>query len=71
MSDTALPAATAPARRKPDRVRGESLFVQIALIAASLAFLLLFLLLPLAAVFAEAAARGWEAYRAAITEPDA
>lgn len=45
--------------------------MQIVLIAVSLAFLLLFLLLPLVTVFVEAAAKGWEAYRAAITEPDA
>jgi len=70
MSDAALPvAAAAPVRRSS--ARGESLGVRIALIALSLLFLLLFLLLPLAAVFVEAAGKGWEAYRAAITEPDA
>ncbi|KQK31827.1 sulfate/thiosulfate transporter permease subunit [Bosea thiooxidans] len=57
--------------RSSGRARGESLAVQIVLIAISLAFLLLFLLLPLVTVFVEAGARGWEAYRAAITEPDA
>jgi sulfate transport system permease protein len=71
MSDAALPATAAPVRRETGRARGESRLVQVALIAISLAFLLFFLLLPLAAVFAEAAARGWAAYRAAITEPDA
>ena len=72
MSDATLPtavAATPP--RSASRARGESPVVQIVLIAVSLAFLLLFLLLPLATVFVEAAAKGWEAYRAAITEPDA
>ncbi|MES2296950.1 MAG: sulfate ABC transporter permease subunit CysW [Pseudomonadota bacterium] len=35
------------------------------------AFLVLFLLLPLAAVFAQAFAKGWQVYCAAITDPDA
>lgn len=71
MSEAALPSGTVTARRETDRARGESRLVQVVLIAVSLAFLLLFLLLPLAAVFVEAAARGWKAYGAAITEPDA
>jgi len=72
MSDAALPpAATAAPARSPSRARGESPVVQVVLIAVSLAFLLLFLLLPLVTVFIEAAAKGWEAYRAAIIEPDA
>jgi sulfate transport system permease protein len=37
----------------------------------SLGFLGLFLALPLAMVFVEALARGWQAYRDAIVEPDA
>jgi len=44
--------------------------VRFLLICAALAFLALFLLLPLAAVFAEAFAKGWEAYLAALHEPD-
>lgn len=68
MSDATLPSAARPATR---RAHGESLGVQIALIAISLAFLLLFLLLPLVTVFVEAGAKGWAAYRAAIIEPDA
>lgn len=72
MSDTTLPSsATATPARSASRARGESPTVQVVLIAVSLAFLLLFLLLPLVTVFIEAAAKGWEAYRAAITEPDA
>lgn len=71
MSDAALPAGPVTARRETIRARGEGRLVQVVLIAVSLAFLLLFLLLPLAAVFVEAAARGWKAYGAAITEPDA
>lgn len=72
MSDATLPSASAPTKRSgTGRAHGESPAVQIVLIAVSLAFLLLFLLLPLVTVFVEAAAKGWEAYRAAITEPDA
>lgn len=41
------------------------------LIAASLAFLALFLVLPLLAVFAAALDKGWAAYGAAVVEPDA
>ena len=40
------------------------------LISVALAFLALFLLLPLAAVFAQAFDKGWEAYLAALHEPD-
>jgi sulfate transport system permease protein len=41
------------------------------LIAVSLAFLGLFLFLPLAAVFAEALRKGWRAYLASFTQRDA
>ncbi len=41
------------------------------LVAVALAFLLLNLALPLVAVFGEAFAKGWGAYRDAILEPDA
>lgn len=60
----------APARAAR-RVSGESRLVQFALVGVSLAFLCLFLFLPLLSVFVEAGARGWQAYRDAIFEPDA
>lgn len=41
------------------------------LVAVAMAFLLLNLALPLVTVFVEAFAKGWDAYRVAITEPDA
>ena len=41
------------------------------LIGIALAFLTLFLFMPLAAVFAEAFRKGWQTYLAAISEPDA
>ncbi len=41
------------------------------LTAIALGFVVLFLIVPLVAVFAEASAKGWLAYRTALTEPDA
>jgi len=51
--------------------REEIPVVRWALIALAAAFLGLFLLLPLAAVFTEALKKGWEVYLKAIVEPDA
>ena len=48
----------------------EPAWVRYLLLTAALAFLALFLLLPLAAVFAQALDKGWEAYLAALKEPD-
>jgi sulfate transport system permease protein len=73
MSDATLPQFRTDTARTRDmrRIRGEGVIVKTVLIAVSLAFLGLFLLLPLASVFVEAGARGWTAYKAAVTEPDA
>jgi sulfate transport system permease protein len=49
----------------------EPAWVRIALVAVALAFLTLFLFVPLAAVFAQALSKGWRTYLAAIVEPDA
>jgi sulfate transport system permease protein len=49
----------------------EPAWVRIVLIGVALAFLTLFLFVPLVAVFAEAFKKGWQAYLAAITDPDA
>jgi sulfate transport system permease protein len=73
MSDASLPYQIedlAPARAAR-RIKGESRLVQFVLVGVSLAFLCLFLFLPLISVFVEAGARGWQAYREAILEPDA
>lgn len=60
-----MSAADRPAHlTEPRWVRGILLFV-------ALSFLTLFLLVPLAAVFAEAFKKGWQLYLAAIVEPDA
>ncbi|MEI7784058.1 MAG: sulfate ABC transporter permease subunit CysW [Betaproteobacteria bacterium] len=49
----------------------ESPWVRGLLIALALGFMLLFLVLPLAAVFTEALRKGWQAYWQALQEPDA
>ncbi|MGB4346439.1 MAG: sulfate ABC transporter permease subunit CysW [Burkholderiaceae bacterium] len=49
----------------------EPFWVRALLITTALAFAALFLLVPLLAVFAEAFRKGWQAYFAAIIEPDA
>jgi len=49
----------------------ESAWVRWSLIGLALAFMFLFLVLPLAAVFTEALRKGWDAYWAALHEPDA
>jgi sulfate transport system permease protein len=49
----------------------ESTGVRWTLIAVALVFMLLFLVLPLAAVFAEALRKGWAVYWEALREPDA
>jgi sulfate transport system permease protein len=49
----------------------EPLIVRLALTAVALVFLVMFLLVPLAFIFVEALRGGWQAYRAAIVEPEA
>jgi sulfate transport system permease protein len=56
----------ADTKRRLDEPR----LVRCLLIAASLLFLALFLFVPLAAVFSQAFAKGWETYLAALKEPD-
>ena len=58
------PAYAAPATMEP-------FWVRALLIGIALAFLTLFLFVPLAAVFSEALRKGFSAYLAAIAEPDA
>ncbi len=53
------------------RATSESPWVRRLLIGGALAFLLVFLVVPLVLVFKEAFAAGVKAYRAAISEPDA
>jgi sulfate transport system permease protein len=63
--------ARARGRRRTDRVTGEPPAVRALLIGVALAFLGLFLVLPLVAVFAEAFRHGWSAYARAFADPDA
>ena len=49
----------------------EPRWVRVVLLSVALAFVGLFLLLPLATVFTEALRKGWQAYVAALQEPDA
>jgi sulfate transport system permease protein len=56
------------ALQEPHRL-AEPLPVRVALILVALAYLLLFLVVPLGAVFAEALQRGWAAYLNAVREP--
>lgn len=53
------------------RATSEPLWLRLLLTTLALAFLTLFLLLPLVMVFGEAFSRGWDVYIAAITEPAA
>jgi sulfate transport system permease protein len=70
---TAAELLQTPPRRSLARrsAREEPVLVRAVLIVTALAFLLLFLFAPLAAVFAGALRKGWDAYIAAIVEPDA
>ncbi len=70
MTDAAI-APLLDASPRPYAVTTERPLVRIVLTALALVFLVLFLLLPLAAVFVEALRAGLHAYFAALTEPDA
>ncbi len=70
MTDVAI-APLLGASPRPYPVTTERPLVRIVLTAIALVFLVLFLLLPLAAVFVEALRAGLHAYFAALTEPDA
>ncbi len=67
------PAPQMPARRAAHATHSttEPAWVRGLLISLALGFLLLFLVLPLAAVFTEALRKGFGAYLSALQEPDA
>ena len=69
-SSAVLPVALARAPRVPAATL-EPVWVRTLLIIVALAFLTLFLFVPLASVFAEALKKGWDAYIAAILDEDA
>jgi sulfate transport system permease protein len=75
MNTLVASAAEAPqagvAPRSLQSATTEAAWVRLALIAIALAFLTLFLFVPLVTVFYEAFKKGWDVYLAAILEPDA
>ena len=76
MNSATLPTHTPTAVQPVPALRGaaptdEPRWVRYTLIAIAIAFLALFLFVPLATVFHEALKKGWQVYVAAITEPDA
>lgn len=60
----------AAGRKKSQRGTEESPLAKWTLIAIAMLFCLVFLLLPLVNVFAQAFAKGWTAYWSALTHPD-
>ncbi|MFM9878784.1 MAG: sulfate ABC transporter permease subunit CysW [Burkholderiaceae bacterium] len=69
--NTSSPAKPVLRRSAKGHSRTEAAWVRRLLIGTALAFMLLFLVLPLAAVFTEALRKGWAAYWEALKEPDA
>ncbi len=67
----AIPTIKARHRAPVPRARTESAPVRWCLIAVAVAFLTIFLVLPLVTVFAQALSRGLGPYFAALTDPDA
>ncbi|MEY2803055.1 MAG: Sulfate transport system permease protein CysW [Pseudomonadota bacterium] len=58
-------------QRRQNASTTEPRWVQRLLIGVALTFMALFLVLPLATVFVEALSQGWQAYAAALAEPEA
>jgi sulfate transport system permease protein len=76
MAAIAPPAVTAAASSRGEPIHMpsatlEPFWIRALLIGIALTFLTLFLFVPLIAVFVEAFKKGWQAYLAAIVEPDA
>ncbi len=71
MSATATPAFSNPGVPVPAvRRRGETGAARILIIGAALLTVIFFLVLPLASVFVQAFAKGWQVYGAAVKNPD-
>lgn len=68
---TATVLSRPPGVQQKILITQEAPWVRWLLIGLALAFLALFLFIPLIAVFYEALKKGWDVYIAAITEPDA
>jgi sulfate transport system permease protein len=67
----AAPASNRAAKAAVRRATNEPIWVKMLLTVLALAFLGLFLVVPLGIVFSEAFRKGWDVYKASITEPDA
>lgn len=67
----AAPASNRAAKAAVRRATNEPIWVKTLLTVLALAFLALFLMVPLGIVFSEAFRKGWDVYKASITEPDA
>ena len=70
-ASTTLPAGPAPAVALRRTATGEHPAIKWLLIALSVVFMVLFLIIPLVAVFFEALKKGVDVYLAALVEPDA
>ena len=68
---TASPSALPQAAKPYNAATDEPIWIRVLLITLALAFFGLFLLMPLAVVFAEAFKKGWSAYVAGVVNPDA
>jgi sulfate transport system permease protein len=64
-------ARNGAARFEANTATRDPAWIKIVVLGVSLGFFVLFLLMPLIAVFVEAFRRGWATYMAALTEPDA
>lgn len=71
VAPAAQPAAVPATPRLVRDAVSELAWVRVTLIGMALAFMTLFLFVPLATVFYEALKKGWDVYLAAIVEPDA
>ncbi|MDQ0474434.1 sulfate ABC transporter permease subunit CysW [Labrys wisconsinensis] len=70
MSELAIPLYREPPVTREHRVTTETRWVRLALIGVAVAFLGLFLVLPLVSVFYEALRRGFGPYAAAVADAD-
>jgi sulfate/thiosulfate transport system permease protein len=68
---SAIRAPTGAARFERNTATRDPAWVKALILTLSLGFFVVFLLLPLFAVFVEALRKGWSAYLAALVEPDA
>ncbi len=71
MSAIALNLHAAPRHYEDNPATRETPWIKWSIVGVSLLFFALFLLLPLATVFVEGLKKGWDAYLAALVEPDA